>query len=64
MSEIFDKLSTDPQRTDGIGLGLAIVKELVEANGGNIDVESAEGAGTTVRFTLPTKSRGTRRRDG
>lgn len=37
----------------GSGLGLAIAKVLVEAHGGRLWVESAEGLGTTVHFTLP-----------
>jgi PAS domain S-box-containing protein len=36
----------------GTGLGLPICKGLIEANGGRIWVESHEGEGTTVRFTL------------
>ena len=40
----------------GTGLGLAIVKHLVIAHGGELTVESTEGQGTTVRFTLPTAS--------
>jgi two-component system phosphate regulon sensor histidine kinase PhoR len=38
----------------GTGLGLAIVKHLVIAHGGELSVESEQGEGTTVRFTLPT----------
>jgi signal transduction histidine kinase len=38
---------------DGFGLGLAIVREAVRALGGVVDVETAPGAGTTVRVTLP-----------
>jgi signal transduction histidine kinase len=37
----------------GLGLGLSIARGLVEAHGGRIWVESAEGSGTTFLFTLP-----------
>ncbi len=37
----------------GVGLGLSIVKGLVEAHGGEIQVESKTGDGTTFRFSLP-----------
>jgi len=39
--------------SSGSGLGLTIAKSLVTAHGGEIEAESAPGAGTTVRFTLP-----------
>jgi two-component system phosphate regulon sensor histidine kinase PhoR len=41
----------------GTGLGLAIVKHLVLAHGGDLAIESVEGQGTTVRFTLPVAQR-------
>ena len=37
----------------GTGLGLAIAKGIVEAHGGRIRVQTAEGAGSEFSFTLP-----------
>jgi two-component system, OmpR family, sensor histidine kinase KdpD len=45
-------------RPAGTGLGLSIVKGLVEAHGGSIVVEDAEGKGARFRFTLPGASSG------
>jgi signal transduction histidine kinase len=37
----------------GIGIGLSIVKELVDASGGEIEVRTEVGKGTTVIVTMP-----------
>lgn len=39
-------------KADGTGLGLAVTKKIVEAHGGMLTVESAEGKGTTVEVLL------------
>lgn len=39
--------------TGGAGLGLSIARQLVQAHGGQIEVESEVGQGTQFTFTLP-----------
>jgi two-component system, OmpR family, phosphate regulon sensor histidine kinase PhoR len=41
----------------GVGLGLTIVKAIAEGHGGNVSVESEEGAGTTFRIELPLEGK-------
>jgi signal transduction histidine kinase len=40
-------------RVDGNGIGLAVCRRVVEAHGGHIWVEPADGGGSAFRFTLP-----------
>ena len=40
-------------KSSGTGLGLAIVKRIVEAHGGELDIQSSAAAGTTITVKLP-----------
>jgi signal transduction histidine kinase len=42
-------------RQEGTGLGLAIAKRYLEQNGGQLDIVSRPGEGTTVRLRLPAE---------
>lgn len=39
----------------GTGLGIAITRELIELHGGSLEIESAEGSGSTFRLRLPAR---------
>jgi len=42
-------------KSEGTGLGLALVHRVVQEHGGDIDVRSSPGLGTTFTLTLPSR---------
>ena len=56
-SKIFEKFyrAGDPlvHNTKGSGLGLSLVRHIAHAHGGEVEVESAPGNGSTFTLTLP-----------
>ena len=54
--KIFDPFFTTKEEGKGVGLGLAVVYGIIEAHGGDIEVESKVGQGSTFQVTLPVKT--------
>jgi signal transduction histidine kinase len=58
LAEIFEPFhqldDSSTRKVGGAGLGLSLVRQIVEAHGSLLDVQSAEGKGTTFKFPLLT----------
>jgi two-component system NtrC family sensor kinase len=53
LAKIFDPFFTTKPEGKGVGLGLAVSYGIVEAHGGDIEVRSKVGEGTTFTVSLP-----------
>ncbi len=57
---LFEPFVAGPDEGDApdphLGIGLAVVRHLVEGLGGTVEIDSAEGEGTTVVLILPLES--------
>lgn len=50
---LFTRYYQTNTKKQGSGLGLYLCRQLVELQGGNISLESEEGKGCTIRFSIP-----------
>lgn len=55
--EKFKQTQTGLRQGGGTGLGMPISKSLIEAHGGRLWIESAQGQGTIFKFTLPLQAK-------
>jgi signal transduction histidine kinase len=52
-SRFYRASNVNPQHISGLGVGLYVVKEIVALHGGDVMVDSHEGAGSTFTVRLP-----------
>ena len=54
-SRVFEPYATTRRVGEGMGLGLAICKKILLDHGGDLELRSSSGAGTTFRLTFPRR---------
>jgi len=55
LAERFYRVDASRARdTGGTGLGLSIVKHVMQRHGGELEIESSPGAGSSFRLVLPS----------
>ena len=55
LPRIFEPFFSTKDKESGVGLGLAVVYGIVQRHGGEIDVDTAPGRGTTFHLRLPRR---------
>ena len=58
-TRVFEPFFTTRDVGRGTGMGLTVAREIVRGAGGNIEIDSHEGSGTTVTIRLPHKQMAT-----
>jgi signal transduction histidine kinase len=54
LARVYDLFFTT--KPEGTGLGMAIARSVIDSHGGEIEVQSAPGAGTRIRVRLPARA--------
>jgi len=60
LPKVFDRFfqgdGSSTRAHGGLGIGLSLVRHFAEAHGGQVDIQSTEGVGTTVTVSLPREA--------